>query len=453
MRGLFLVNDPDSPFRDQYDDEIVLSLSDWYHEQMPSLLVTYDHQTGMMARDPVPKSNLINDRPEAEVLVKPGQTYLVRVINIGAFVGQYFWIRDHTMTIVEVDGVYTKPVDTHMIYVAAGQRYSFLLQTRASAGANFPIVSRMDENSFSMHSDKPKSLDAVGRLVYGGDLPLIQPITGQELNPLDDLAIEPLDEEPLLQADKSITLDIDMHTRDDGIIHWMFNNQHYTRPKLPSLFAALSLGREAADPITYGIATQTQVLDHGAVIEIVMKNKHMYPHPIHLHGHNFQVTHRSGASLNDTLPDQAPMRRDTVVVNGHGTLKLRFRADNPGVWLFHCHMEWHAHSGLMSTFVEAPIMLQQQLEGKVDHLSINPDQACRTPDEHFFKPETSEDALTLVTTPIGIGAIVGAIIVLAAALAGCLWYGRRQKAPVAAYSLVPMADAEDDPKDRRDGDS
>ena len=332
------MDDPDSPYRDQYDDQIVLSLSDWYHEQMPALLTTYDQQTGMMGRDPVPDANIINDSPDAKVPIEFAQTYLVRVVNIGGFVGQYFWIQDHAMTIVEIDGVYTKPTDTDMIYVAAGQRCSFLLKTRESSSANFPIVSRMDERSFSMHSDRPKSLDAVAWLTYGKDMPYLQPGPDRDLDPLDDLAIEPLDEEQLLEVDQTITLDIDMHTRDDGIMHWMFNDQHYKPPTLPSLFAALSFGREAENPDTYGLATQTHVLSQGSVVEITMRNKHMYPHPVHLHGHNFQVVHRSGGSFNDTPVGQAPMRRDTVVVNGHGNLRFRFKADNPGVWLFHCHV-------------------------------------------------------------------------------------------------------------------
>lgn len=43
---------------------------------------------------------------------------------------------------------------------------------------------------------------------------------------------------------------------------------------------------------------------------------------------------------------------------------LRFRADNPGVWLFHCHMEWHVETGLVTTMIEAPLELQRQHEGR-----------------------------------------------------------------------------------------
>ena len=60
---------------------------------------------------------------------------------------------------------------------------------------------------------------------------------------------------------------------------------------------------------------------------------------VHLHGHVFQVVYRSeedagfyNESMNLTFPDN-PMRRDTVQVKPNGFIILRFRADNPGIWL------------------------------------------------------------------------------------------------------------------------
>ena len=62
------------------------------------------------------------------------------------------------------------------------------------------------------------------------------------------------------------------------------------------------------------------------------------------------------------------MRRDTFMVKPNGHIVLRFRADNPGIWLFHCHIEWHVDSGLLATMVEAPDELQANLEIPDDHL-------------------------------------------------------------------------------------
>ena len=61
------------------------------------------------------------------------------------------------------------------------------------------------------------------------------------------------------------------------------------------------------------------------------------------------------------------MRRDVVQVEAAsdvsgvpGYMVWRFKADNPGVWLLHCHMEWHVAAGLTATIIEAPLELQKQ---------------------------------------------------------------------------------------------
>ncbi|KAJ1815878.1 ferroxidase fet3 [Coemansia sp. S610] len=90
---------------------------------------------------------------------------------------------------------------------------------------------------------------------------------------------------------------------------------------------------------------------------------------MHLHGHDFQVTEYgpSGTQVDPDAPpipvrkfSEWPMRRDTFVVPAFHYAKVRFHADNPGVWMFHCHMDVHFAMGLALTFVEAPDVLQKQ---------------------------------------------------------------------------------------------
>jgi iron transport multicopper oxidase len=81
------------------------------------------------------------------------------------------------------------------------------------------------------------------------------------------------------------------------------------------------------------------------VVEIVLNNDDPGKHPFHLHGHEFQVVARSdddAGAWNETEGElrDTPMRRDTVLVRPNGNIVLRFKADNPGVWFFHCHIEW-----------------------------------------------------------------------------------------------------------------
>jgi iron transport multicopper oxidase len=130
--------------------------------------------------------------------------------------------------------------------------------------------------------------------------------------------------------------------------------------------------------LVYGSHTHSFVLAKDEIVDIVLNNLDPGKHPFHLHGHNFQAIWRSDeeagtfADSNVTSADypSTPMRRDTIVLRPNGNMVLRFRADNPGVWLFHCHIEWHVQSGLIATFVEAPLEVQKTLVVPKDHFAV-----------------------------------------------------------------------------------
>lgn len=144
LRGALVVHDPNSPFKGMYDEEVVLTVSDWYHDQMPDLMSGFISKINPTGAEPVPNAALFNDSQSVNVTVQPGKTYLFRMINIGAFAGQYIWFEGHNMTIVELDGVYTQPQQATMIYLSAAQRCSFLITARNDTSANFPFMASMD---------------------------------------------------------------------------------------------------------------------------------------------------------------------------------------------------------------------------------------------------------------------------------------------------------------------
>ena len=72
-----------------------------------------------------------------------------------------------------------------------------------------------------------------------------------------------------------------------------------------------------------------------------LKNVTQYHHPIHLHGHTFTVLELDGESLTH------PFHTDTVLLGKNGSAKVAFVADNPGRWMYHCHVIEHLKTGLM----------------------------------------------------------------------------------------------------------
>lgn len=138
------MKDPNSPYRGMYDHEYVLSVSDWYHDQMRTLIPKFLNRANPRGAEPVPKSVLLNDTQNLTISIEPGKTYLFRMVNMGAFAGQYVWFENHTMSIVEVDGIYTEPTEANMIYLAAAQRCSFLITAKNDTATNYAFVVSMD---------------------------------------------------------------------------------------------------------------------------------------------------------------------------------------------------------------------------------------------------------------------------------------------------------------------
>ena len=80
---------------------------------------------------------------------------------------------------------------------------------------------------------------------------------------------------------------------------------------------------------------------------------------MHLHGHDFALLAQSNdpypgslEAISDTLKTDNPPRRDVVLLPSGGYIVIAFKADNPGPWLLHCHIAWHASSGLAFQILE-----------------------------------------------------------------------------------------------------
>ena len=80
----------------------------------------------------------------------------------------------------------------------------------------------------------------------------------------------------------------------------------------------------------------------GERVEIELVNRTDMSHPIHLHGHPFQVVAIDDVALAGAV-------RDTVLVPAGGSVTIAFAADNPGHWAFHCHNLYHMAAGMMTS--------------------------------------------------------------------------------------------------------
>lgn len=189
-----------------------MTVSDWYHEMTEEIsedFITVYNPTGA---EPIPKAFLFNDTMNTSISVSPNKTYLLRIINTGAFVAQYFYIEDHDFTIVEVDGVYTEPQVADLLYIAVAQRYSILITTKDTANKNYAIVTVADQVLLDTVPDMLK-LNLTNWLEYDASASHDQANVTLDVvveNPaFDNFTLVPYDRTPLFEdPDRVINLTI-----------------------------------------------------------------------------------------------------------------------------------------------------------------------------------------------------------------------------------------------------
>jgi iron transport multicopper oxidase len=217
LRGPLIVKDPDSPYAGKYSDELVVTVSDWYHDQAPFLIPYFlSPSQNPSSAEPIPYSSLINEAQDVKLAVKPATTYLVRIISMAAFSQIYVGFDQHDLTIIAIDGIYVEPRKVSTIYLAVAQRYDVLLTTKGSKDKNYAFFSNLDQDKFVtipgyLHPN------ATGYLVYDDN---------QSLSPeapmvdrydiIDDFTLVPQDGQPLLSGRPaaSIVLNLDFFQRD-----------------------------------------------------------------------------------------------------------------------------------------------------------------------------------------------------------------------------------------------
>nr|AIS92516.1 laccase VV-LAC6 [Volvariella volvacea] len=357
LRGPLVLYDPEDPHRDLYDidDEgTIISLTDWYHVKSP--------ETGPGA---TPDSTLINGRgrylvgsdgqdpivstaPLSKVIVASGYRFRFRLINMACEDNFVFSIDGHNMTIIEADGVNTKPLTVDSIQIYAGQRYSIVVNADQPVG-NYWIRANPSLGTTGFYGGLNSAI-----LRYKG-APMEDPKTPYKpsTNPLYEYNLRNLvpNEVPgtkpgyVSPPDVSLTLDSDFNF---DIMKFTINGVPFEPPQAPVLLQLLSGIRPPAV-----LPNGTIELKRNQVVEITMPGGAPGgPHPFHLHGHTFDVVRSAGSP---TVNYVDPVRRDVVNIGDEGqNVTIRFMTDNPGPWILHCHIDWHLELGLAVVFAEDP---------------------------------------------------------------------------------------------------
>ncbi|KAI9502390.1 Cupredoxin, partial [Coemansia spiralis] len=374
-----------------YDAEYLFAVEDWYSTEFIERMKQIVH-TGITGNLPITYSRaLINGdlgNFTKPIKFEPSKKYRIRFINMAATNWFKISMPGHKMQIIEIEGVHSVPYDVDQFDVGPGQRISVLVEAKDTDefNYNYNITLYLIDNSFVSGANP---LYYSGLIEYRENAPVYQsPPIEDNYQWAEDINMNAFDGEPLLEpVTRKIVLNYQQKILSDGLPHYLLGDHPYQSPLVPTLFTALTMGDLATDPAIYGPQTVAYVLDHMDIVEIELHNPGSPDHTFHLHGHTFQIIEYgpTNATSEDNSTEiavrksaGAPMRRDTLMVRAWNYVKVRFRADSPGVWFFHCHMSTHLYLGLAVTFVEAPLLLQKQIQVPDEYYKMCQKQSIKT---------------------------------------------------------------------------
>jgi len=266
-----------------------------------------DSMGGMDLNDVSYDAFLANDRsyddPEI-VAVERGGRLRLRIINAAAASNFMIDLGPLSAELIAVDGMPVQPARDSQFAVAIGQRIDLRLALPPEGGA-FPVTAQLE-------GDRRRS--AVILATKGAAISKLDFLAEKPTGRFDQLtghlaaAVNPLSAR---NADRRLSLDL---TGDMMRYRW---------------------GLAASSPLQVKM---------GERVEIEMVNRTAMSHPMHLHGHHFQLVAVNGKPVNGPL-------RDTHLVPAASSATIAFEADNPGRWAFHCHNLYHMVAGMMAELV------------------------------------------------------------------------------------------------------
>ncbi|MDK2762140.1 MAG: copper resistance system multicopper oxidase [Sphingopyxis sp.] len=300
-------------------------------------------------------------------LFRPGEKVRLRIINASAMTTFNIRIPGLRMTVVQADGLNVRPVDVGEFQIAVAETYdvvvapddrAYTLVAESSdrsglgratlaprAGMTAPVPALRERPLATM---KDMGMGGMGGMDHGAmgggsgdmkhdmrdmsaaptvkDTPTVQSISPMPVDRSGDPGQGLEDVPDVLTYQHLIALDRNPDTRVPSRqmqIHLTGNMERYMWA-----FDGVKMN-EVTAPIPFTL---------GERVRVTLVNDTMMTHPIHLHGHFFELVTGKG--------DHAP-RKHTVNVQPGGKLTFDLTADAPGDWAFHCHLLYHMHAGMM----------------------------------------------------------------------------------------------------------
>ncbi|GLJ16995.1 hypothetical protein SUGI_0293940 [Cryptomeria japonica] len=384
------------------DNEIPIILGEWWNANVEDVIAD------AIATGTVPANSdayTINGQPgdffncsandTSRISVESGKRYLLRIVHAGMLHGSFFKIAQHNMTVVAVDAVYTKPYTTDVLLIQPGNTMDVLITADQQLGQYYigtRVYNSQPGRTEYLNTTATAILEYKGNDKTSASAPLLPNFPAYDdtatafnfstaLRSLGSSVPQTVDEEMFITEGFGLVPCMDNSCTDDNGVRPVgsFNNISFVDPEI-SILQAYDNGTDGVftkdfpsnPPQAFNytgnvplslwtpeLGTKVKVLKFNSTVQIVFQNTAIITlqnHPIHLHGHDVYLVGQGFGNYNSQT-DPAnfnlvnPQMLNTVGVPTGGWAAIRFVANNPGVWLMHCHFESHSAVGFAMVFL------------------------------------------------------------------------------------------------------
>lgn len=309
---------------------------------------------------------LVNGKTEQKLLhYKPGDTIRLRIINGSS--STYFWLTYNggTITVVASDGMDVEPVEVDRLIVGTSETYDVQIVLPEDSRMTALIATsedRMGAARLWLGNGKEKLAAQLPTLKYFEGMKMMNDMmtVGGELDDMGmEMSLQEMDMNSVMysELDESVGSS-DLHannsTEADGEKEIVTLDYTMLRSITPTTLPSApqrtfhfeltgNMNRYVWTVNNRTISESDKILiKKGENIRIILTNKSMMRHPMHLHGHFFRVIngHDEYSPLKTVL-DIMPMETDTIEFNA---------SEEYGDWYFHCHILYHMMSGMGRIF-------------------------------------------------------------------------------------------------------
>jgi len=329
LSGAFVVEEAE-PIR--VDRDLVWVLDDWRLTSAAALTEDFGNPMDVNMAGRIGNTVTINGRVPESIPVRSGERLRLRLVNVANARMFALDFDGHHPQVIALDG---QPIEPHappagLILLAPGQRADIIIDAVGRPGERFTVSDRFYDRQHYRLVDFQYATTAPVR-----ESPLDAPIRLPR-NHLAEPDLATAIRQPIALGGGMMGMGMmgggGMMGRMGGggmmgMVGRMGTGEVW-------LINGVSMVHETRVPLF--------TMEHGRTYIFEMANLTAFAHPMHLHGHAFRVMTRNGLVV-------APAEwRDTVLVAPQERVEIAFVADNPGDWMFHCHILEHQLGGMMS---------------------------------------------------------------------------------------------------------